>query len=33
VDVETAEGRVIGRVSFRVEEPSGEPPEFETITH
>ncbi len=33
VDVETAEGRVIGRVSFRVEEPSGEPPELETITH
>lgn len=33
VDVETAEGRVIGRVSFRVEEPDGEPPELETITH
>jgi hypothetical protein len=33
VDVETAEGRVIGRVSFRVEEPGGEPPELETITH
>jgi hypothetical protein len=33
VDVETAEGRVIGRVSFRVEEPSGESPELETITH
>ena len=32
VDVETAEGRVIGRVSFRVEEPDGEPPELETIT-
>ena len=31
VDVETAEGRVIGRVSFRVEEPDGEPPELETI--
>jgi len=33
VDVETAEGRVIGRVSFRVEEPGGETPELETITH
>jgi len=33
VDVETAEGHVIGRVSFRVEEPGGETPELETITH
>jgi len=33
VDVETAEGSVIGRVSFRVEEPGGETPELETITH
>jgi hypothetical protein len=33
VDVETAEGRVIGRISFRVEEPGGETPELETITH
>src|SRR5207247_1373799 len=33
VDVETAEGRVIGRVSFRVEEPGGETPELETVTH
>ena len=33
VDVETAEGRVIGRVSFRVEEPEGETPELDTITH
>jgi DUF2914 family protein len=32
VDVETAEGRVIGRVSFRVEEPEGEPPELDTLT-
>jgi hypothetical protein len=32
VDVETAEGRVIGRVSFRVEEPEGEPPELDTVT-
>ena len=33
VDVETPEGRIIGRVSFRVEEPSGEMPEFEAITY
>src|SRR5881396_726129 len=33
VDVETAEGRVIGRVSFRVEEPGGESPELDTIMH
>jgi len=33
VDVETAEGRVIGRVNFRVEEPEDEPPELDTITH
>jgi hypothetical protein len=33
VDVETPEGRIIGRVSFRVEEPSGEMPEFEEITY
>lgn len=33
VDVETEEGRVIGRVSFRVEERVGEPPELETITY
>lgn len=33
VDVETPEGRIIGRVSFRVGEPSGEMPEFETITY
>ena len=32
VDVETAEGRVIGRVSFQVEEPEGETPELDTIT-
>ena len=32
VDVETAEGRVIGRVSFRVEEPEGETSELDTIT-
>ena len=32
VDVETAEGRVIGRVSFRVEEPEGETPDLDTIT-
>jgi hypothetical protein len=33
VDVETPDGRVIGRVSFRVEEPSGERPEFEALTY
>ena len=33
VDVETAEGRVIGRVGFRVEEPGGETSDLETITH
>jgi hypothetical protein len=33
VDVETGEGRVIGRVSFRVEERIGEPPELRTITY
>ena len=32
VDVETAEGRVIGRVSFRVEEPGAEPPELDSLT-
>lgn len=33
VDVETAEGRIIGRVSFRVEEQNGAPPVFETIAY
>jgi hypothetical protein len=33
VDVETEEGRVIGRVSFRVEERVGELPELNTITY
>ena len=33
VDVETGEGRVIGRVSFRVEERVGELPELRTITY
>ena len=33
VDVETPEGRIIGRVSFRVEEPGAEMPEFDTITY
>ncbi|HZC68643.1 MAG TPA: DUF2914 domain-containing protein [Nitrospirales bacterium] len=33
VDVETADGRVVGRVSFRVEEQGDETPELETITH
>jgi hypothetical protein len=32
VDVETAEGRVIGRVSFRVEEPGDEALELDTLT-
>jgi DUF2914 family protein len=32
VDVETAEGRVIGRVSFRVEEPEDETLELDTLT-
>jgi hypothetical protein len=32
VDVETAEGRVIGRVSFRVEEPGDEMLELDTLT-
>jgi hypothetical protein len=32
VDVETAEGRVIGRVSFRVEEPDDETLELDTLT-
>jgi DUF2914 family protein len=32
VDVETAEGSVIGRVSFRVEEPEGETLELDTLT-
>lgn len=31
VDVETEEGRIVGRVSFRVEEPSGAPPGLQTI--
>lgn len=33
VDVETAEGRIIGRIAFRVEERIGDPPELETITY
>ncbi len=33
VDVETAEGRIIGRVRFRVEEPGGAPLELDTITY
>ncbi len=33
VDAETAEGRIIGRVSFRVEEPGPAPPEFDSITY
>jgi hypothetical protein len=33
VDVETAEGRIIGRVRFRVEEPGGAPLELNTITY
>jgi hypothetical protein len=33
VDVETADGRVVGRVSFWVEEQGDETPELETITH
>jgi hypothetical protein len=34
VDVETADGRIIGRVSFLVEEPAEPaPPELETITY
>jgi hypothetical protein len=33
VDVETPEGRIIGRVSFRVEEPGGAPQELDTITY
>ncbi len=32
VDMETEDGRVIGRVSFRVEEPGDEIPELDTIT-
>jgi hypothetical protein len=32
VDAETAEGRVIGRVGFRVEPLESEPPELDTIT-
>ena len=33
VDVETEDGRVIGRVNFRVEPREGEPPELKTITY
>src|SRR5437867_3476685 len=33
VDVETEEGRVVGRVTFRVEERIGELPELRTITY
>ena len=33
VDAETAEGRIIGRVSFRVEEPDGEARALDTITY
>lgn len=33
VDAETAEGRIIGRVSFRVEEPDGETRALATITY
>jgi hypothetical protein len=33
VDVETPEGRIIGRVSFRVDEPGVEMPAFEAITY
>ncbi len=33
VDVETDDGRVLGRVSFRVEEGGGGKPELETITY
>jgi hypothetical protein len=33
VDAETAEGRVIGRVSFRVVEPGGAPLELDSITY
>lgn len=33
VDVETPEGRIIGRVSFRVDEPGAAPPERDTITY
>ena len=33
VDVETPEGRIIGRVGFRVEEPSDAPPELDTTTY
>ncbi|MGH7235702.1 MAG: DUF2914 domain-containing protein [Nitrospiraceae bacterium] len=33
VDVETEEGRVLGRVNFLVEERVGEPPELRTITY
>jgi hypothetical protein len=31
VDVETKDGRVIGRIGFHVEEGSGEPVQLETI--
>lgn len=33
VDAETAEGRIIGRVGFRVEESGGAPVELESITY
>ena len=33
VDLETAEGRIIGRVAFRVEAPGDSPPETETIAY
>jgi len=33
VDVETEDGRVIGRVNFRVEPREGEPPDLKTITY
>ena len=33
VDVETPEGRIIGRVGFRVEEPGGAVQELDTITY
>ena len=33
MDAETAEGRIIGRVSFRVEEPGGAPLELNTLTY
>ena len=33
VDVETEDGRVLGRVSFRVEEGGEGKPELETITY